>query len=529
MFESNSAPGGFGGGFSATNNVNVTINGSVFRGNDADAGGGLFAQLAVVDINDSLIAGNTATDGGGLYQGASNVGTFTLTRTTVADNAASLAGGGLYVIGSVASVATVVNSTFTGNTAPIFGGGIMLNGGGMLDIRYSTVVNNISTDNVNSVGGINAFAGEMTIGSTIVANNQNVDCSATSGSTSLDYNITTGPSDFAVTRWCSFVPIQPDDQTDTDPLLNPLSTAGNLQSFYTLQAGSPAIDAVATGCPAALDGIDQRGVPREAGNCDVGAISAAEVTLPEVYFAQSAVRIDDEGTATGIENIEIVIDNSAGNLSAPGSLPLTIYVVATGTATDTRDYASGIAAPTILTVDTSNWVPPGDTGTVSIPISVLDDLLIEGDETIDLNIAVTGPGSLRSAQSRATVTIVDDDFAGFTLSEQQVNLSDAVTTGTFTAVLDAQPTGTVLLRVVSSDGSAVVADVDALTFDAENWNTPQTVTVTGVGDVGALAGTAIIVAVDATATTTDVFDSVGAQTVSIVLEGQDDGGQDDGE
>ncbi|MEM6281848.1 MAG: hypothetical protein AAF787_06620, partial [Chloroflexota bacterium] len=160
---------------------------------------------------------------------------------------------------------------------------------------------------------------------------------------------------------------------------------------------------------------------------------------------------------------------------------------------------------------------------------VLDDLLIEGDETIDLNIAVTGPGSLRSAQSRATVTIVDDDFAGFTLSEQQVNLSDAVTTGTFTAVLDAQPTGTVLLRVVSSDGSAVVADVDALTFDAENWNTPQTVTVTGVGDVGALAGTAIIVAVDATATTTDVFDSVGAQTVSIVLEGQDDGGQDDGE
>ena len=62
--------------------------------------------------------------------------------------------------------------------------------------------------------------------------------------------------------------------------------------------------------------------------------------------------------------------------------------------------------------------------------------------------------------------------------------TEAGGTATFTVVLNSQPTADVTIgtaaRATPTEGTVSAA---SLTFTAGNWNTPQTVTVTGVNDV----------------------------------------------
>ncbi|WP_455201963.1 multicopper oxidase domain-containing protein, partial [Kaarinaea lacus] len=60
--------------------------------------------------------------------------------------------------------------------------------------------------------------------------------------------------------------------------------------------------------------------------------------------------------------------------------------------------------------------------------------------------------------------------------------SEDATAATVSLVLDAQPTDTVSISVTSSDTSEGSVAPGSLQFDAANWDTPQTVTVTGVDD-----------------------------------------------
>ena len=400
-----------GGAIANTQLGEITLRASIVSGNSsATNGGGLYTTLAPFTIVDSLIDGNSANGGGGLYEAPSNVDGFTIVRTTVSNNSASFIGGGLLNEGNQ-STSTIINSTFTGNVSPTFGGGIGLNAGGLVDILHSTFAENTSTQFTNSVGGINAFAGTMTIGSSIIANNLNADCSATNASTSLDYNLTTGVAGgIPIDRWCSFVPIQPNDLTTTNPLLNPLGNYGNLGQTYTLQAGSAAIDYIPVNCPPELDGVDQRGVPREVGSCDVGAVSSLDVILPEIYFETPSTLIDNEGTVTTQQTINLVIDNTNGTLPAPGTLPLTIYVSLTGTSTPTTDYTTTLTTPSTFTINAGNWVAPGNSQIITIPIDVLDDTIYEGDETIQLSLLLSGPGVIDPNRASHIVTIIDDEL-----------------------------------------------------------------------------------------------------------------------
>jgi len=53
---------------------------------------------------------------------------------------------------------------------------------------------------------------------------------------------------------------------------------------------------------------------------------------------------------------------------------------------------------------------------------------------------------------------------------------------TFSVVLKSQPSSKVVLRVLSNDTSEGIVDKGEITFLRENWNQPQTITVTGVDD-----------------------------------------------
>ena len=111
----------------------------------------------------------------------------------------------------------------------------------------------------------------------------------------------------------------------------------------------------------------------------------------------------------------------------------------------------------------------------------------------------------------------DDDAAGFTIVELDgaTEVDESGTTDTFTVVLDAQPTSDVVLTVTSGDTSEGTVN-SPLTFTPANWDTPQTVTVTGADDdlVDGTITSTVTVAVD-DVNSSDGFDSLIDQIVSV--------------
>jgi len=72
---------------------------------------------------------------------------------------------------------------------------------------------------------------------------------------------------------------------------------------------------------------------------------------------------------------------------------------------------------------------------------------------------------------------------GFTVTPaENLQTSEAGGTATFTVVLNVQPTANVTIGVSSSDTTEGTVSPASLTFTTDNWNVPQTVTVTGVDD-----------------------------------------------
>ena len=84
--------------------------------------------------------------------------------------------------------------------------------------------------------------------------------------------------------------------------------------------------------------------------------------------------------------------------------------------------------------------------------------------------------------SDVPVTNTDDDTAGITVTPTSgLTTTEAGGTATFTVVLNSQPTADVAIGLSSSDTTEGTVG-PSLTFTTANWNTPQTVTVTGVDD-----------------------------------------------
>ena len=83
--------------------------------------------------------------------------------------------------------------------------------------------------------------------------------------------------------------------------------------------------------------------------------------------------------------------------------------------------------------------------------------------------------------------ITDNDSAAIVLSKTTTSVSEAGTTDSFTVVLATDPATDVDISVTSADPGEATVSASELAFTTNNWNVPQTVTVTGVND-GAIDG-----------------------------------------
>ena len=143
------------------------------------------------------------------------------------------------------------------------------------------------------------------------------------------------------------------------------------------------------------------------------------------------------------------------------------------------DASEGTVSPAVLTFTAANWNQAR-----TVTVTGADDEVVDGDQ--DYTIETAGAVSTDASYSGrdpadVSVTNIDDDVIGITVSRQAVSVDENGGMAIYTVVLDSLPTGDVTVTPTSSaPANATVSG--ALTFTEANWNEPQTVTVTGVDD-----------------------------------------------
>ena len=212
-----------------------------------------------------------------------------------------------------------------------------------------------------------------------------------------------------------------------------------------------------------------------------GDTSNETVTVSHSVSGYGAVTSADSVTVTVTDNDTdgVSVDPTSVSPSEGGTLSYTVTLVTlpSGNVTITpssSDSGAVSVEPASLTFTASNWDTPR---TVSVTAEVDDDA---SNETVTVSHSVSGYGAVTSADS-VTVTVTDNDTAGVIVDPTSVDLTEGGTL-TYSVTLVTLPSGNVTITPSSSDSGAVSVEPASLTFTASNWDTPRTVSVTGVVD-----------------------------------------------
>ncbi|MBK9745744.1 MAG: CSLREA domain-containing protein [Chloroflexi bacterium] len=175
------------------------------------------------------------------------------------------------------------------------------------------------------------------------------------------------------------------------------------------------------------------------------------------------------------------------------------------------DTSEGTVAPTQLTFTNANW-----NAAQTVTVTGVDDALVDGNiaYTITTAAAVSADAHYSGMDAAdVSVTNTDDDTAGITVTPTSgLVTTEAGTTADFTVVLNTQPTADVTIDLTSSDTTEGTVSPAQVTFTNANWNSAQTVTVTGVddavadGDIGYTITTAAVVSADTNYSGMDAVD-----------------------
>lgn len=156
------------------------------------------------------------------------------------------------------------------------------------------------------------------------------------------------------------------------------------------------------------------------------------------------------GEAAGAATITV---NRLGGSSGTVSVN---YSTSNGTATAGQDYTSSNG-----TLFFGNGVT---SQTFTVPIT--QDLLVEGNETVNLALAGAGGGGSVGSPSTAVLTIVDDDLAGagvIALASNAHTVGESDGSQTISVIRTGGTTGTVTAQYATSPGTATATDFQSVT------------------------------------------------------------------
>ncbi len=230
----------------------------------------------------------------------------------------------------------------------------------------------------------------------------------------------------------------------------------------------------------------------------VGTIVSDDLPPTVTLAVDNATIAEAAGTAT-----------FTATLSAASSLPVTIDLAFTGTATLTSDY----------TRSGTQIVIPAGSLTGSVTVIAVQDTLDEADETIIVDISGVTGGNESGTQT-ATTTITDDDTAPtVTLAVNNATIAEAAGTATFTATLSAASSLPVTIDLAFTGTATLTSDYtrSGIQIVIPAGSMSGSVTVTAVQDTLDEANETIIVDISGVTNGTES----GTQTVATTITDDD--------
>lgn len=234
---------------------------------------------------------------------------------------------------------------------------------------------------------------------------------------------------------------------------------------FELDPTSPCIDAATTSVAAEdlVGAVRPQGLARDIGcyEYESGTITPDPV-LPDI-------------TVLPFENLTTSEDGNRASftvkLTTLPSADVTVPITSS-------DSGEGAVSPASLTFTAANWYTPQ-----TVVVRGVDDSLVDGDipYTVSVGPAVCNTFDYNGRSGHdVSLTNLDDDSADIIVDPTAgLKTSKFGGSDTFTVVLNSQPIAPVDIFLSSSDTSSGVPFPEELTFTPANWNTPQTVTVTG--------------------------------------------------
>ena len=236
----------------------------------------------------------------------------------------------------------------------------------------------------------------------------------------------------------------------------------------------------------------------------------------------TATVVDDDTATIGIGDsggVSVTETSGAGNTDTYTVVLDSRPSASVEIAVASGDTGAATVSPAVLTFTTGNW---NTVQTVTVT-GVDDNIDQSSDRTVDISHTATSSDTgYNGVSASVTVTVVDDDTASIAINESGgVMVTEATGTDhtdTYTAMLGSEPTASVEIIVTSGDGGAATVSPAALTFTASNWQTAQTVTVTGVDDKVDQSSDRMV-AISHSATSTDTgYDGLSASVTATVVD-----------
>ena len=170
---------------------------------------------------------------------------------------------------------------------------------------------------------------------------------------------------------------------------------------------------------------------------------------------------------------------------------------------------------TALAFTADNWNTPQR---VTVTAHHDDDAV--ADEPVTITHTVTGGDYEDVAAADVEGTITEDDTTGVTISVTALEVTEG-DAQSYTVVLDTEPTADVTVAIQVPDNADIALDQTALAFTADNWNTPQRVTVTAHHDADAVDDEPVMLT--HTVTGGD-YEDVAAENVEVTITEDDTAG-----
>lgn len=254
------------------------------------------------------------------------------------------------------------------------------------------------------------------------------------------------------------------------------------------------------------------------GNVSYSITTGAAVSADSNYSGLAVSDVSASNTDNDTAGVTVNPTSGLTTTEALGTAMFTMVLTAQPTSNVTISIASsdtteGTVSAASITFTMGNW-----NMAQTITVTGVNDSLDDGDVayTVTTGAASSSDSAFNGlAVSDVSVTNTDDDTAGVTVSPTSgLATTEAGASDTFTLVLNAQPSADVTISLSSNDTTEGTVSPASVTFTNANWNSVQTVTVTGADD-GLVDGTiAYTILTGATVSADMAFNGVAVADVS---------------